>query len=84
MKNLYIVLAIALLASCQPKSTTPDQLLRVPYQSTAMKVERDFFVYLPAGYGVCSATEAVCDWRCKTRRHMYKFGCQFKWFTSLK
>jgi len=50
MKNLYIVLAIALLASCQPKSTTQDQLLRVPYQSTAMKVERDFFVYLPAGY----------------------------------
>ncbi len=51
MKNLYIVLAHGPAGQLPAQiNHVPDQLLRVPYQSTAMKVERDFFVYLPAGY----------------------------------
>lgn len=53
MNRLLYALSFSLiLFSCEQKTTmkSEDQLLRIPYQSTATGMERDFFLYLPRGY----------------------------------
>lgn len=57
MKHLAYFFSLLLIA-CSTDTTTPvekkptvDKLVRLSYESEAMGTERDFFVYLPKGYG---------------------------------
>lgn len=47
----YFLSAMLIISACQPgQNESPDELLRIPYQSSAAGQERDYFLYLPAGY----------------------------------
>lgn len=51
-RNVIILAAIVGLGSCSDKPVSSnDQLVRVSYQSTLDDQEKDFFLYLPKGYG---------------------------------
>ncbi|HEY9113694.1 MAG TPA: prolyl oligopeptidase family serine peptidase [Bacteroidales bacterium] len=50
MKYIYLFLTIMLVSCKPPQSSTPEQLLRVAYQSKCGNSERDFYLYLPKNY----------------------------------
>ncbi|MFT6866283.1 MAG: putative peptidase [Cyclobacteriaceae bacterium] len=47
--KFFPIALIILFVGCA-EHTSSDQLIRIPYQSDATGMERDFFVYLPKGY----------------------------------